>query len=113
MRQESPGTATPNDVEDGVQDLTDRVQARSPSTPGWQQERFQASEVGIGSDRSNRVAAGSDTGDPTGKTGQRPGFQTVFSSAFSFLKVGLLGSIVSATCNTFRASAVLPRAASA
>jgi hypothetical protein len=34
MRQQPPGTATPNDVEDGVQDLSDRMQPRSPEGLG-------------------------------------------------------------------------------
>jgi hypothetical protein len=46
--KQPPGTATPYHVENGVQDLTDRVQAGSPNTLGWRQERVQASEFSIG-----------------------------------------------------------------
>jgi len=35
MREQSPGTATPNDVEDSVQDFADRVEARSAKPLGW------------------------------------------------------------------------------
>ena len=45
--QQSPGTATPNNIEDGVQDLADGVQAGSAEPLGWRQKRLEASELGV------------------------------------------------------------------
>ena len=47
MWEQSPGTATPYDVEDGVQDLADRAKAGSTEALGWRQQRFQTSEFGV------------------------------------------------------------------
>src|SRR5450631_260780 len=47
MWQQSPSTATPYDIEDGVQDLADRAKAGSTDALGWRQKRFQASEFGV------------------------------------------------------------------
>jgi hypothetical protein len=47
MWEQPPGAATPYDVEDGVQDLTDWMQSRSANTPGRRQEWVQASELSV------------------------------------------------------------------
>jgi hypothetical protein len=47
VRQQPPGTATSDDVEDGVQDLTLRMKPGTADTPGRRQERIQAGELGI------------------------------------------------------------------
>ncbi len=47
VREQPPGAATPNNVEDGVQDLTDRMQAGTADIPGWRQQRVQAGKLGI------------------------------------------------------------------
>ena len=47
MWEQSPGTATPYDIEDGVQDLADRAKAGSTEALGWRQKRFQAREFGV------------------------------------------------------------------
>src|SRR5258708_5735210 len=45
VRQQPPGAATSHDVEDGVQDLAQRMKPRTADTPGRRQERIQASEL--------------------------------------------------------------------
>src|SRR5215208_5000088 len=48
VRQKSPGAAALQDVEDGVEDLEQAVQARSPFVFWERQERFDALPLGIG-----------------------------------------------------------------
>lgn len=47
VREQPPGAATPNDVEDGVQDLANRVQAGSTESLGCRQKRVQTSELAV------------------------------------------------------------------
>jgi hypothetical protein len=47
VREQPPGAATPNNVEDGVQDLTDRMQAGAADSFGWRQKRVQTSKLGV------------------------------------------------------------------
>jgi hypothetical protein len=47
VRQQPPGTATSDDVEDGVQDLAHRMKPWSADTLGRRQERIQAGELSI------------------------------------------------------------------
>ena len=48
MRQELPGAAAPQDVEDGVEDLAQVMKARTPVFFGSRNVGFQAAPVGIG-----------------------------------------------------------------
>lgn len=47
VRKQPPGTAAPHNVEDGIQDLTDRVQSRSANAPGWRQKWLEPRELGV------------------------------------------------------------------
>ena len=47
VRQQPPGAATPQDVENGVQDLAYRVQARSTKLIGRREQWFETSELSI------------------------------------------------------------------
>jgi len=47
MRQQPPGTATPNNIEDRVEDLTHGMQSGSATSLRWRQQRLQASELSI------------------------------------------------------------------
>jgi hypothetical protein len=47
VRKQTPGAATPHDVEDGVQDLASRVQARSTKLFGRREQWFETSELSI------------------------------------------------------------------
>ena len=62
MWEQSPGTATPYDIEDGVQDLADRAKAGSTEALGWRQKRFQASEFGSGEPVTFRIMCRSISG---------------------------------------------------
>jgi len=48
VRQQPPGAATSNDVEDGDQELAHRMKPGSADTTGRRQERIQAGELSIG-----------------------------------------------------------------
>src|SRR5258707_5124439 len=45
VRQQPPGATSSHDVEDGVQDLAQRMKPRTADTPERRQERIQASEL--------------------------------------------------------------------
>src|SRR5215469_1431577 len=45
--QQPPGTATPHHIEDGIQDLADRVEPGSAQTFGRRQKRVKASEFSV------------------------------------------------------------------
>src|SRR5262249_42111773 len=47
MRQQPPGAATPNDIEDGIQDLAHRMQPWSADTLRWRQQGVQTGKLGI------------------------------------------------------------------
>ena len=82
MREQPPRATTPH-VEDGIQDFADRMEPRSAERFGWREQRVETSEFGVRQVGQIGVAAGSDTGHPTGKTDPCPGFQTVFSRVSS------------------------------
>ena len=60
VREQPPSAATPYHVEDAVQDLTERMQARPADTLGWRQQRVQTSKLSIGQVR--------EVGSPRGQT---------------------------------------------
>jgi len=47
VREQPPGTAAPHDVEDGVQDLADRVKPRSADGLGRRKQRVETSEFSV------------------------------------------------------------------
>jgi hypothetical protein len=73
--EEAPGTATSDNIEDGIQYLADRVQARSPDALGWRQERVQASELGVRQVAQIRSPRGQTPAILPGKPTQVPVFR--------------------------------------
>jgi hypothetical protein len=47
VREQAPGTATPNDIVDSVQDRANGMQSGSAGRLGWRQQRVEVSEFSI------------------------------------------------------------------
>jgi hypothetical protein len=80
VRQQSPGTAAPDDVEDGVEDLAQRIDPRAPIGFGCGKMGLQAAPFGIG--EVGLVCFSHDARYPTERAPQNP-FSDSFLTEFS------------------------------